>query len=444
MKIFFTFSAFLFFTFQTVACPCFECPGESKPNSPRVIYKPITLYKNPLTGMLWCKVQPQLYFNSVAIRFPKNSLATASFQLNLLHRFVDPNDDWGLTQHRNDSRKIVLDEHLEYAEYDASELFYANEDCFSFDIEQVSGIPFDSLKLQLVLLWVPPLNLSIPKRLASRANCDSPFVIPQSVWRKGLADPIPGRSSTPTHHCIVHHSAGGNNDTSYTNLVRSYYVFHTQVNGWDDIGYNYLIAANGDIYAGRDPEKPGIRQDDVLGAHFCSKNNNTMGVCMIGDFTSVSPSDEAMSSLIHLFGWKVRKDSLDPYGSFRHPDANGNLLNVISGHRDGCNTSCPGDYLYAKLDSVKQGVALCAVVSGFQNAVALSHIHILQCPEGIEISNIPVGTSVELLDMTGRLIQKQKSGLQSIRFENYNTRSQVGILRIGFKDAYLVEKVFIP
>ena len=92
----------------------------------------------------------------------------------------------------------------------------------------------------------------------------------------------------------MHHSAGSTFDTNYTAVVRSYYLLHTEVNGWDDIGYNYLIARDGSIFAGRDPQnRTGVAQDNVHGAHFCGKNDYTMGICVIGDFTSQAPAAEA-------------------------------------------------------------------------------------------------------------------------------------------------------
>ncbi len=213
---------------------------------------------------------------------------------------------------------------------------------------------FTGSKLTLYFQYVSTL-ISLPNTLVNkRANCEMPVgIISQSYWRQGLDAPTPGREKTKTHHCVIHHSAGGNNVTDYTQLVRSYYVQHTQVNGWDDIAYNYLIAPNGDIYAGRDPEKNDISQDNVLGAHFCSKNANTMGVCLIGDYQNLEPRDSLLNSLIHLLTWKYTKDTLSPTSETKHPYNTGSLLKALCGHRDGCATECPGNRVYSKLDSLR-------------------------------------------------------------------------------------------
>jgi hypothetical protein len=240
------------------------------------------------------------------------------------------------------------DEHVERVQCNL--LLFENQRYFSI-------LTTTKVELVLIFQYVEPLDNSLPKPFIKRSLCNEPStIIKQSEWRQGLDAPIPGRVSTPTKHCIVHHSAGGNGQSDFTQLVRSYYVQHTQVNGWDDIGYNYLIAADGRIYAGRDPEKQEISQDQVLGAHFCAKNTGTMGVCLIGDYTSVTPSNAMMSALEHLLTWKMVKDTLSPLGKFNHPNPQGDLLDAIAGHRQGCATECPGTQVYNRLATLRNVV----------------------------------------------------------------------------------------
>ncbi len=196
------------------------------------------------------------------------------------------------------------------------------------------------------------------RRLAS--PCDEPVAVPQSVWRKGLPDPDYTRSFNRVEHLIVHHSAAGNGTANYTEEVRNYYLYHTQGNGWSDIGYNYLIAPDGTLYAGRDPGEG--EQDNVTGAHFCGQNRETMGVCLIGDYTRREPTAAAMLQLEHLLSWKSLKEQLDPLAVSPHP-ANQNL-GVIAGHRDGCATSCPGDQVYRRLPELRLAVSANLIACG--------------------------------------------------------------------------------
>ena len=190
------------------------------------------------------------------------------------------------------------------------------------------------------------------KHVPSISPCDETEMIEQQQWRAGLPEPDYTRSIHTVHNIIVHHSAGSNTATNYTDVVRSIYIYHTEVRGWSDIGYNYLIASDGTMYKGRDP---GIyEQDNVKGAHFCGSNTGTMGICVMGTFTDTEPATGAIESLEDILAWKINKDGLDALGTYPHPL--NSELNVIAGHRDGCATECPGQVLYDMLPGIRQDV----------------------------------------------------------------------------------------
>jgi len=86
--------------------------------------------------------------------------------------------------------------------------------------------------------------------------------------------------------------------------------------GWDGIGYHKVICRNGNIENGR-PEF-------WIGAHTFSKNNRSLGVCLIGRNNF---SDLQFLSLKNLLiEWKMK-----------YPNS------IILGHRDSINTNktCP-------------------------------------------------------------------------------------------------------
>ncbi len=204
-------------------------------------------------------------------------------------------------------------------------------------------------------IYVKPLILPdvITKSARTYADCEKPTVIPASVWRSGLTPPKELPVKTAVKHIIVHHAAGSNTNTNYTDVVRNIYTFHTGTNGWNDVGYNFLIAQDGTIYEGRDGQNI-MDGDNVLGAHFCSQNTGTMGICLLGDYMTAQPSDKSLESLSRLIAWKMKKETLQPLEKGIHI-ASGNTLNNISAHRDGtCATSCPGDNLYPKLEQIRQ------------------------------------------------------------------------------------------
>lgn len=194
-----------------------------------------------------------------------------------------------------------------------------------------------------------------------KGKCDLPPIIDQDVWRKDLQDPKTNPASTKVEHLVVHHSATTNDVNDYLLAVRNIYLYHVNSNGWDDVGYNFLIDPNGVLYAGRDGQ--GTDDDNIRGAHFCAKNSNTMGICLIGNYSELPPPDTLIHTLSQLLAWKVKKESLQPLESSFHPrgSSTGFVLPRICGHRDGykagvysgCNTECPGNYTYDLMDTVR-------------------------------------------------------------------------------------------
>ena len=208
-----------------------------------------------------------------------------------------------------------------------------------------------STSIDLELFYAPPVLFQYPASLKNKSNCTKPPTIPQSEWREGLPAPKPERKNTIVKHCIVHHSAGSNTDTNYVNTIRNIYLLHTESNDWDDIGYNFVIAPNGTIFSGRDPQNEGD-EDNIQGAHFCAKNGGTMGVCLLGNYNLTSPTTVMQNSLKDLLAWKLKKEELSTTQHFPHPDAFGDNLGTISMHRNGCPTACPGDSVALLINTI--------------------------------------------------------------------------------------------
>lgn len=214
-------------------------------------------------------------------------------------------------------------------------------------------------EVSLMTLYAPPLPagyVAQAMRSAARQNCGKPAVVPVSVWRTGLAPPKEAPIATKVQLVIVHHSAGSNTVADYAEEVRNIYLFHTISNGWNDVGYNFLVGQNGLVYEGRDGQSI-MDGDNVLGAHFCSQNSGTMGICLMGNFNDAQPNVASLTVLEQLIGWKLKKEGIaDPNARVTHAGS-GKVLSLISGHRDGsCSTECPGENLYAKLPLIRQAV----------------------------------------------------------------------------------------
>jgi hypothetical protein len=162
---------------------------------------------------------------------------------------------------------------------------------------------------------------------------------------------------TQVSHFIVHHTATSNTISDWPAHVRSIWQYHAITLNWGDIGYNFLIDPNGVIYEGR------AGGNGVIGAHFSCMNSRTMGVALLGTFSTQSPTQNARNALERLMAWKAQQMGINPTGSSFHIPSQLNLMN-ISGHRDGnsstqgcpAGTVCPGSVLYGMLPSIRSNV----------------------------------------------------------------------------------------
>jgi len=118
------------------------------------------------------------------------------------------------------------------------------------------------------------------------------------------------RSSTAKY--IIHHSYSG--DVS----AQTIHGWHL-ARGWLGIGYHFVIRHNGNIERGR--------AERTIGAHARGHNNDSIGICLTGNFMINVPSKAQLESLVWLL-----KDYLFPrYGEL-----------PVGGHEDYQATLCPG------------------------------------------------------------------------------------------------------
>ncbi len=162
---------------------------------------------------------------------------------------------------------------------------------------------------------------------------------------------------------FVHHTVTGNTYkcSQAPSLIRGMYRYHVKSMGWRDIGYNFLVDKCGNIYEGR----AGGVSKPVMGAHTLGFNTNSTGIAVIGTFGSSKPPAAAVKAVAKLTAWKLGLYGANPKGRTYLTSGGGNLyrkgkkvrLHVISGHRDGFATECPGRQLYGKLGSARSTAA---------------------------------------------------------------------------------------
>jgi N-acetylmuramoyl-L-alanine amidase len=215
-------------------------------------------------------------------------------------------------------------------------------------------------RLRAYYLWSQPKKPS-PRRLALAG---SPSIVARSSWEADekitRAAPLYART---LKLAVVHHTAGSNNYTraQAAAIVRGIEVYHVKGNGWNDIGYNFLIDRFGTVYEGR----AGGIERNVIGAHSLGFNSGTVGVALIGNHSRTPATKAEQDALVRLLAWRLDVAHIDPLSRVLYTSTgNGKFragkivtLRAISGHRDTGPTDCPGSSEYAQLPAVARRVA---------------------------------------------------------------------------------------
>lgn len=205
----------------------------------------------------------------------------------------------------------------------------------------------------------------LPRALAW-GEATRPPIITRAEW--GADESI--RRGSPSYNStvkvgFVHHTASSNDYTpeQAAAMVRGIYAYHVKSNGWSDIGYNYLVDRYGRAYEGR----AGGLDRFVVGAHTGGFNKDTFAVALLGNFSTVAPDAATVERLSDVLAWKLGSAYREPLGTAVLTSAGGGTskysagqkvtFDVISGHRDAGNTSCPGATTYSRLAVVREQAA---------------------------------------------------------------------------------------
>ena len=191
----------------------------------------------------------------------------------------------------------------------------------------------------------------------------SPAIVTRKAWgadeRIRRDNPSFARTLTTA---IVHHTAGAEPSTPAQSaaIVRGVYLYHVRGNGWDDVGYNFLVDRFGQVFEGR----YGGVERNVIGAHSQGFNTGSVGISLLGNYARRSPSPAAKSAITRLLAWRLDVAHVDPRsnapvvsgGNPRYRKGTPLFLRAVSGHKDTGFTTCPGR-LYADLNSIASSAA---------------------------------------------------------------------------------------
>ncbi|MGA5248781.1 N-acetylmuramoyl-L-alanine amidase [Streptomyces pseudogriseolus] len=209
-----------------------------------------------------------------------------------------------------------------------------------------------------------------PEPTAPPSTVPQPPVTSRAGWGADESkSPDPSEYNAEVKAVFVHHTDGANDYDCAESpaIVRGIYAYHTEVEGWNDIGYNFLVDKCGTVFEGR---KGGIDRP-VLGAHTYGFNRESAGIAVLGTHVSGAASTAALTSVARVTAWKLGQYGADPAGtvqltagatqrnyfSTQFTAGERYTFRRVSGHRDGFNTQCPGDALYAQLPTVRTWAA---------------------------------------------------------------------------------------
>jgi hypothetical protein len=125
---------------------------------------------------------------------------------------------------------------------------------------------------------------------------------------------------------FIHHTVGAAPTTKDGERaeMRAIQEYHMYSQGWNDIGYSFVVFPSGRIYEGRGK--------GVAGAHTEGYNSTAYGLCAAGNYETRAPSEELVKSLRWL-----RRRYLKLADKPLRP------------HQAVYATACPGRYLKARL-----------------------------------------------------------------------------------------------
>ena len=209
-----------------------------------------------------------------------------------------------------------------------------------------------------------PATVPVVAPAATTANGLPVAVTTRAEWGANASymswDPEYARAG----HVVVHHTAGTNSYSAgqSASIVRGIYYYHAVVLDWGDIGYNFLVDKFGTVFEGRSGSVAAPAGRMSIGAHARGVNTGTMGISMMGDYSTVSPSDAQLSSVGKMAGWFLKRAGISDVTGWaglhvwtteRYQAGSTISMPRILGHRDVGYTTCPGNVGYSKLGAIR-------------------------------------------------------------------------------------------
>lgn len=247
-------------------------------------------------------------------------------------------------------------------------------------IEDASATENQGTQVDPAAMRLPasPASVTRPAAASVAAPATVPVVAPAATTANGLPVAVTTRAEWGANasymswdpeyaragHVVVHHTAGTNSYSAgqSASIVRGIYYYHAVVLDWGDIGYNFLVDKFGTVFEGRSGSVAAPAGRMSIGAHARGVNTGTMGISMMGDYSTVSPSDAQLSSVGKMAGWFLKRAGISDVTGWaglhvwtteRYQAGSTISMPRILGHRDVGYTTCPGNVGYSKLGAIR-------------------------------------------------------------------------------------------
>ena len=247
-------------------------------------------------------------------------------------------------------------------------------------IEDASAAENQGTQVDPAAMTLPasPASVTRPAAASVAAPAAVPVVAPAATTANGLPVAVTTRAEWGANasymswdpeyaragHVVVHHTAGTNSYSAgqSASIVRGIYYYHAVTLDWGDIGYNFLVDKFGTVFEGRSGSVAAPAGKMSIGAHARGVNTGTMGISMMGDYSTVSPSDAQLSSVGKMAGWFLKRAGISDVTGWaglhvwtteRYQAGSTISMPRILGHRDVGYTTCPGNVGYSKLGTIR-------------------------------------------------------------------------------------------
>lgn len=204
-----------------------------------------------------------------------------------------------------------------------------------------------------------------PRARAAQAAPGPPGVTPRTSWGGDTVTPRDAPELGDVQVAFVHHTVNANDygPEESAAMVLAIARYHRDVNGWDDLGYNFVVDRYGQVFEGR----AGGMDQPVIGAQVQGFNHVSTGIACLGTFGTEALAAPAVEALARTIAWKLSVHGRPTSGPVVVRSRGGSenrfqagtdvTLDRVSGHSDGGKTECPGAALHAQLPDIRARVA---------------------------------------------------------------------------------------